>query len=227
MSVATNSAAARGIKKQVSLPMSKAIEFAWKSVRIRFMRSLITAGGIFLGIAFLASILVDKAVQGPNIEASDAARLNWLVALSLAVCVVGITNSMLMSVTERFREIGTMKCLGALSQFIVKIFMIEAIAMGAIASSMGWLVGTLLMVATKMLIGVPKNGPGRRDLVRFAPHWRFVWAVADWFILVLCRNWHTVDRVRHLYSGTASSLNSARRRSAHRCINQLYARRDE
>src|SRR5690349_337857 len=138
---ANNIAADRGIKKQVSLPLSKAIEFAWKSVRIRFMRSLITAGGIFLGIAFLASILLDKAVQGPNIEPSDAARLNWLVALSLAVCVVGITNSMLMSVSERFREIGTMKCLGALSQFIVKIFMIEAIAMGAIASGMGWVVG--------------------------------------------------------------------------------------
>jgi predicted lysophospholipase L1 biosynthesis ABC-type transport system permease subunit len=155
----SNIAEERGIKKQVSLPLSKAIEFAWKSVRIRFMRSLITAGGIFLGIAFLASILLDKAVKGANIEPTEAARLNWLVALSLAVCVVGITNSMLMSVTERFREIGTMKCLGALSQFIVKIFMIEAIAMGAIASSLGWAVGTLLMVLTKIAIGVPKTAP--------------------------------------------------------------------
>jgi ABC-type lipoprotein release transport system permease subunit len=66
---------------------------------------------------------------------------------------------MLMSVSERFREIGTMKCLGALSQFIVKIFMIEAIAMGAIASGLGWAVGTLLMVLTKMIIGVPKTAP--------------------------------------------------------------------
>ncbi|MDX1933876.1 MAG: FtsX-like permease family protein [Capsulimonadales bacterium] len=152
-------AADRGIKKQVALPLSKAVEFAWKSVRIRFARSLITAGGIFLGIAFLASILLDKSVKGADIEPSEAARLNWLVALSLAVCVVGITNSMLMSVSERFREIGTMKCLGALSQFIVKIFMIEAIAMGAIASGFGWAVGTLLMILTKIVIGVPKTAP--------------------------------------------------------------------
>jgi len=148
-----------GVRKQVQLPWGKAIEFALKSIRQRFLRSLITAGGVFLGIAFLASILVSKAVAGANIEANEAARLNWLVALSLAVCVVGITNSMLMSVSERFSEIGTMKCLGALNEFVVRIFMIEAVSMGAIASALGWLVGTLLMVATKWMLGVPKTAP--------------------------------------------------------------------
>ena len=36
------------------------------------------------------------------------------LGLALLVAFVGILNAMLMSVTERFREIGTMKCLGAL-----------------------------------------------------------------------------------------------------------------
>jgi hypothetical protein len=146
-------------QRQVELPLAKAFEFAMRSIRVRFVRALITAGGVFLGIAFLASVLVTRAIAGPNMEASEAARSNWLIALSLLVCAVGITNSMLMSVTERFREIGTMKCLGALDQFVVKIFMIEALLMGAIASSLGWIVGTGLMVLVKWMVGVPKNAP--------------------------------------------------------------------
>ena len=67
--------AASGVRPQVQLPWSKAFEFATRSVRIRFWRSMITAGGIFLGIAFLASVLTSRAVAGPNIEAKEASRL--------------------------------------------------------------------------------------------------------------------------------------------------------
>ena len=41
-------------------------------------------------------------------------RMLWLILVSMVVCAVGIANAMLMSVTERFREIATLKCLGAL-----------------------------------------------------------------------------------------------------------------
>ena len=50
---------------------------------------------------------------------------------------------MLMSVSERFREIGTMKCLGALNSLIVRLFLIEAIFMGFVASFGGWVLGFL------------------------------------------------------------------------------------
>ena len=175
------------VQKQVALPWNKAFEFAFKTVKSRFGRSLVTAGGVFLGIAFLASVLISKAIAGPNIEVSENARLNWLVALSLAVCVVGITNAMLMSVTERFREIGTMKCLGALDSFVVRIFMIEAVAMGTIAAALGWFVGTVLMVGTKWLVGVPKNAPP--DLTWYGSMtWGSLFGVpygSFWFCLIL------------------------------------------
>jgi putative ABC transport system permease protein len=145
-----------GKKKQPQLPFSKAVDFAWKSVRIRMMRSLVTAGGVFLGIAFLASVLLSRDIAGKNITPDEAARSSWLVALSLIVCTVGITNSMLMSVTERYREIGTMKCLGAMNGFVLKIFMIEAAAMGVIASFLGALIGCGLTVLMKLAVGVSK-----------------------------------------------------------------------
>jgi putative ABC transport system permease protein len=102
-------------------------------------------------------VLITKSIAGADITAEESARNNWLVALSLLVCTVGITNSMLMSVSERYREIGTMKCLGAMESFVVRIFMIEAAAMGLLASGMGALVGMGLMVLVKMIIGVPKE----------------------------------------------------------------------
>jgi ABC-type antimicrobial peptide transport system permease subunit len=58
---------------------------------------------------------------------------------------------MLMSVTERFREIGTMKCLGALSSFIRRVFFIEASLLGAIGSLLGSLCGALFAVGAYSL----------------------------------------------------------------------------
>jgi hypothetical protein len=71
-------------------------------------------------------------------------RLIWIVTVSLLVTVIGVTNALLMSVTERFREIGTMKCLGALSSFIRKMFLIESSLIGFAGSVIGVLAGALL-----------------------------------------------------------------------------------
>ncbi len=85
------------------------------------------------------------AVAGEERQAQNSKRI-WLVVMSLLVCGVGITNAMLMSVTERFQEIGTMKCLGALDNFIVRLFLIEAAALGILGSVLGTLLGHLAML---------------------------------------------------------------------------------
>jgi ABC-type antimicrobial peptide transport system permease subunit len=73
------------------------------------------------------------------------------------MCLVGVTNSMLMSVTERYREIGTIKCLGASDTFIVKVFFLEAVLLGALGSFGGALIGTLLM---SLVMVATTGGPG-------------------------------------------------------------------
>ena len=76
--------------------------------------------------------LTDGGAESEEAKArlqEEESKQMWLIGLSLLVCVVGIANAMLMSVTERFREIGTMKCLGALDSFIVKLFLLECISM--------------------------------------------------------------------------------------------------
>jgi hypothetical protein len=144
-----NGQAPRGaeIKTQINLPWSKAIQIALNSLKIRFWRSVITAAGIFLGIAFLTysgtPILIKLMTHTYSSADAESNRQLWLVIMALLVCTVGIMNSMLMSVSERFREIGTMKCLGALNSLIVRLFIIEAVFMGMIASLGGWVLGFL------------------------------------------------------------------------------------
>jgi ABC-type antimicrobial peptide transport system permease subunit len=80
-----------------------------------------------------------------------AFRTIWITVISLLVTVIGIANAMLMSVTERFREIGTMKCLGALSSFIRQVFFIEASILGMAGSLAGCLLGYAFAVLAYML----------------------------------------------------------------------------
>jgi hypothetical protein len=261
------------VQRQISLPLGKAVEIAYKNIRMRLSRSLLVTSGIVLALAFLMSILVNDAIidslrgwaaaaphsaafvamrdQSDKLEtanrelatqlgaaahkphaetgtfddvgtfgealgdlqkdlgmtlpaappelstalAADPSLLpamkqwvanarqikalrdqlagpeqllsimsaqgvptekkeieanrvqtRWLLALALLVAFVGILNAMLMSVTERFREIGTMKCLGALNSFIIKLFLLESLFQGTVGTLFGVIIGLALSV---------------------------------------------------------------------------------
>jgi len=74
------------------------------------------------------------------------AKTFWLVVLSLLVCTVGIVNTMMMAVTERFREIATMKCLGATDGFVLKAFLLESSMVGSAGAMLGAVIGFLLVL---------------------------------------------------------------------------------
>lgn len=71
-------------------------------------------------------------------------RQIFLLCISFLVCMVGIANAMLMSITERFREIATMKCLGATDRYILLQFMMEAALQGLVGGVVGVLLGFLI-----------------------------------------------------------------------------------
>jgi ABC-type antimicrobial peptide transport system permease subunit len=64
---------------------------------------------------------------------------------------VGIVNAQLMAVTERFREIGTMKCLGALDRFVLRLFLLEAGMQGIVGAGAGALIGALFALLNAAL----------------------------------------------------------------------------
>jgi len=130
---------ARAQFKNVDPPFWVAWNQAIASIRVRFFRQLITSVGIALGIAFYASMQTLRIAESSLTK--DDTKMQWLVATSLLMCLVGVTNSMLMSVSERFREIGTIKCLGASDSFIVRVFFLEATILGATGSFAGAALG--------------------------------------------------------------------------------------
>jgi len=91
----------------------------------------------------LITSTLDRALRPEELAELEETRRKmkfrsiWIVSISLVVTVIGISNAMLMSVTERFKEIGTMKCLGALSSFVRQIFLIESIFMGLVGGVLG------------------------------------------------------------------------------------------
>jgi putative ABC transport system permease protein len=82
--------------------------------------------------------------------------ISAVVGISLLVGGVGIMNIMLVSVTERTREIGIAKALGAPRSFILMQFLIEAMVLavigGIIGIGFGWLLG---VVAAKLIPHFP------------------------------------------------------------------------
>jgi ABC-type lipoprotein release transport system permease subunit len=84
---------------------------------------------------------------------SEAGRFSWaiiqanqaaLVMLSgflFAAAGVGVVNAMLMSVRERTREIGTMRALGMRRSSVVRLFVLEGLALGLVSAVAGALVG--------------------------------------------------------------------------------------
>jgi len=91
-------------------------------------------------------------------------RTLWLILVSFLVCIVGIANAMLMSVTERFREIATMKCLGATDGFIMINFVLESclqgVAGGVVGSVLGLVLGSLRAVAAYGWMGLTEMPVG-------------------------------------------------------------------
>ena len=155
----------REMEKIIILPIRKVLQIAWQGMRIRLLKTFLVTTCIALALAFLTFIMCSNGmVEQLGARASEQlqqrlareglleqmlsveqrSQTAWLLGIALMISFAGIVNAMLISVTERFREIGTMKCLGGLDSFIVKLYLAESLFQGTVGTSLGIVIGVIL-----------------------------------------------------------------------------------
>ncbi len=125
------------------------------------------------GAQSLADILKSMQKTASTIQAV----LGGIGAISLLVAALGITNTMIMSIFERTREIGIMKVLGCLLKDIRRLFLIEAGMIGF----MGGIIGLLFSFGASYLLNIvgggllggggPPGPDGERNAISIIPLW--------------------------------------------------------
>ena len=106
-------------------------------------------------IKYESTDLAESASQLQQLSASANILLIGIASISLLVGGIGVMNIMLVSVTERTREIGIKKALGARKNRILRQFLIEAVILSGIGGILGVVAGVILAKIISLVALIP------------------------------------------------------------------------
>ena len=128
--------------------------------------------------------------------------LGGLGAISLIVAALGITNTMIMSISERTREIGVMKSLGCYVTDVRVLFLGEAGAIGFLGGVIGCLISFLISLGINLVsLGIsPENllpavlGGENVSRISVIPPWLYLFAILFSILIGLGSGYYPADK---------------------------------
>lgn len=131
-----------------------------------------------------------------SITAVLSGMLSSVAAVSLLVGGIGIMNIMLVSVTERTREIGIRLAIGATSGQVLTQFLVEAVVLSLMGGVIGVAVGLGLAFVAGIFMAIPFVPDPLVILMAFAFS-AFVGVVFGWFPALRAARMDPIEALRH------------------------------
>jgi putative ABC transport system permease protein len=119
-----------------------------------------------------------------------------VAAISLVVGGIGIMNIMLVSVTERTREIGIRLAIGAVANEVLMQFLVEAIVLSCLGGIVGLVVAQLVIAVVTPLMQVPWTFDLNTNVFAFAIS-ALIGVVFGYFPARRAASLNPIDALRH------------------------------
>ncbi|MBO6164009.1 MAG: ABC transporter permease [Lachnospiraceae bacterium] len=147
-------------------------------------------------VSFKSEDLLKQAKNLQDLQTSTSQQLLWIASISLLVGGIGVMNIMLVSVTERTREIGLKKAIGAKKSRILWQFLTEAAVLTSLGGILGVVGGIIMARVISRLTTMPTaiSVPAAAVAVLFS---MAIGVIFGFFPAVKAANLNPIDALRH------------------------------
>lgn len=169
-------------------------------VKVEDMKNVQTVQDSIKDMGFQAYSLNDWLEETKKTASIMQAVLGGIGAVSLLVAAIGITNTMVMSIYERTKEIGVMKVIGASLKDIKRLFLFES----AIIGLLGGIIGVVFSETLSFLINkfggtlLDFLGTGEGSKISIIPLWLILAAMAFSTLIGILSGYYPAKRAMNL-----------------------------